>query len=181
MGQFLAGDDLCAGCARCCQHVEGLTVTGDELARLPLLRPHVRSSDGTFHRVDMPDDCPYLAPDGRCGVFAERPFDCSLFPVHLHELRRSQDGQAVAVRWRYGGAECPNRWEFAARVGEEQWAAFRGWVQVATGAGTVRLRHDPVRRLRARCQLVLHRAGVLRPLRRLLGHPLPSKPTASQT
>lgn len=180
MGQFVAGDDLCAGCGKCCRRVEGLTVTVDELARLPMLDAHVTSFDGTFHRIDMPDGCPYLAPDGRCGVFSDRPFDCSLFPVHLHALQRCEDGQAVSVRWRYGGAECPNRWEFTSRVGEEQWVAFRAWIKQATGAGTVRLRQDSARRLRTGCQVGLHRAGLLRPLRRFLGRPLPSKPTRSK-
>lgn len=89
-------------------------------------------------------------------------------------LERS--GEAVTASWRYGGPECPSRWDFASRIGEEQWVQLRGWVQKATGAPEVRLRQDPRRRWRSRAQLIMHRLGVLAPLRRLAGRPLPSKP-----
>jgi Fe-S-cluster containining protein len=179
MGGFVDGDDLCAGCGICCRRVEGLMVTGEELARLPLLAPHVTGGDGVFHRVDMPGGCPYLAADGRCGVFASRPFDCSLFPVHLHAVEGRAGGEGVTAVWRYGGAECPNRWEFASRMGQEQWVELRGWVGRATGAADVRLRQDSARRARTRAQLALHRMGVLRRVRRLAGRPLPTKPGAA--
>lgn len=78
---FVNGDDLCAGCRICCQRVEGLTVTTEELDRVPAMRPHVTRFDGTFHVIDMPDGCPYLSEEKRCQAFDRRPFDCSLFPV----------------------------------------------------------------------------------------------------
>ncbi len=174
MASFVDGDDLCAGCGICCQRVEGLVLTAEELDRVPAMRPYVTRFDGTFHVVDIPDGCPYLSDDKRCQAFDRRPFDCSLFPLHVSRLERS--GDAVVASWRYGGPECPNRWEFASRMGDEQWVEFRGWLKKATGASTVELRQDSRRRWRSRTQRLLHRLGLLAPLRRVAGRPLASKP-----
>lgn len=155
---FVDGDDLCAGCANCCR-AEGLLVTEDELARLPRLQPFVAGEEGPFVKVDMPGGCPYLLPNGWCGTFETRPFDCSLFPVQLGRIERAPDG-AVTAAWRWGEApECPSREAFVRRgVSESQLVAFGGWIGAATRTTGVRVVHDPsTQRPRARARRALFR------------------------
>ncbi len=109
MGSFLDGGDLCEGCSKCCEQVTGLTVTPDELDRVPRLREHVSSFDGTFYVIDVKGGrCPYLSDAGWCTTFETRPFDCSLYPVALSSIKQREDGSAL-VKWHKGALECPHR------------------------------------------------------------------------
>jgi hypothetical protein len=142
MRKFVDGNELCAGCGLCCQHVVGLEVTGDELDRVPLMRPHVTGRRGLLYVVDMPQGCPYQQPDGLCGMFADRPYDCSLYPVHV-SARRPLDANRSEVTWRFGGSECPKLDLFKRRgVSEGQLASLETWSAAALGVSAVVLRRD---------------------------------------
>lgn len=143
MDGFADGDDLCAGCSICCRHVSGLLVNAAELERLPLMKPHVVDTDGVLSSVDMPYGCPYLLPDGWCGVFAIRPFDCSLFPAQVGGIRRDPGRSTISVTWRYGGDECPQRDRFITQgTADGRLEALRNWTSEATGSESIILRRD---------------------------------------
>ena len=138
---FIDGDDVCADCARCCQEVAGLLVTMEELECLPLMKPFVTSSDGHFHRVNFPEACPYLKEDRRCETFESRPFDCSLYPLTLVEVRREPGDLAAKAIWKWGAHRCPQRAVFVRRgVSDKQMERFRQWVASALGTEDIRLR-----------------------------------------
>lgn len=150
---FVDGDALCVGCTRCCDPLDGLLVTAEELARLPLLEPYVVDTDGRLSTIEVPGPCPYLGDDGWCTTFDTRPFDCSLFPAQVGGIRRDPGRGSAQVTWRYGGEECPRREEFVGQgTTEHQLEKLRGFLADATGATRVELRLDrtpqPVRRLR---------------------------------
>ncbi|HYF47059.1 MAG TPA: YkgJ family cysteine cluster protein [Acidimicrobiales bacterium] len=150
---FVDGNDLCEGCTRCCDPLDGLLVTDEELDRLPLLRPFVVDTDGHLSTIVVDGPCPYLGDDGWCTTFETRPFDCSLFPAQVGGIRRDPGRASATVVWRYGGEECPRRSEFMSQgASEEQLDQLRRYAERATGAGQVELRLDrtplTVRRMR---------------------------------
>lgn len=141
LATFIDGNEVCAGCSRCCRDVQGLMVSAAELERVPLMKPHVTRRTGPFQVIDMPEGCPYLLADGRCGVFDSRPFDCSLYPVHVSQLRPR--GHSTEVTWRYGGTECPQLEHFKGQgVSAAQLEALQAWAARAQGARPIVLRQD---------------------------------------
>ena len=175
---FLDGDDLCAGCGICCHDITGLRVADAELERVPLLAPYVVGREGVFNLLSVPGACPYLRADGRCGTFATRPFDCSLYPVHVSEVGLRQLDGSVRARWMYTASECPERPEFLALARRKGTAGVAAWVGEVTGAERVVLRPDRSSQLRALLTITLHRVRLLAAARRLLGRPpLPTKPS----
>jgi hypothetical protein len=166
---FIDGDDLCEGCSRCCSRIEGMLLTEEEVARLPLLAPHVVSRDQGLLRVDAPDGCPYLGDDGWCTTFDTRPFDCSLFPAQVGGVRRAPGLDEVEVTWRFGGWECPSRAAFVARaVSPEQIEDLRAWIGRAYESSSVTAVQDrspdqvPAR-LKRRVAPVVRRLRAARP------------------
>lgn len=173
---YLDGDDLCAGCGRCCHDVEGLRTTAEELDRLELMVPYVSREQGAFRIVDIPGPCPYLGDDLRCTVFEQRPFDCSLYPVNVLAVDVRPDRSTAEVRWNLSAAECPERPAFVGMALAKGLDDVGTWVAIRTGADRVEFRAEHWTRLRARRDRLLHTFGLLRPLRRLIGRPLPTKP-----
>lgn len=166
---FIDGDDLCEGCSRCCSRIEGMLLTEEEVARLPLLAPHVVSRGQGLLRVDAPDGCPYLGDDGWCTTFDTRPFDCSLFPAQVGGVRRAPGLDEVEVTWRFGGWECPSRAAFVARaVSPEQIEDLRAWIGRAYESSSVTAVQDrspdqvPAR-LKRRVAPVVRRLRAARP------------------
>lgn len=169
---FIDGNDLCAGCSNCCRNVQGLILTAEELERVPKMKPFVVDGDGSLFMVNMPDGCPYLLPNGWCGTFETRPFDCSLFPVQVGGVRREPGRNAIEATWRWGEApECPSRSAFVARgVSPEQVRDLRKWIGAAYGSEDVALRQaPPPGGWRGRLRIVLRRARILPTARRSLG------------
>ena len=145
MTGFIDGNAICADCALCCA-AHGLLLTPEELDRLPRLKPFVRHFDGHFYDVDTPDGCPYLSEDKSCGTFETRPFDCSLYPVCITEVRRRPGQPAAEATWIWGGLRCPRRETFIRRgVTAEQQASFREWLAGALKAEQVTLREANLR------------------------------------
>ncbi len=174
MDAFVDGNDLCAGCSNCCRRVEGLLLTDEELERLPRMRPFVTGERDGFHVANMPEGCPYLLPNGWCGTFETRPFDCSLFPAQVGGVRRDGTGN-VAVEWRWGEApECPSREGFVRRgVPAGRIDALERWAAAALGAPSAEAVEDRSGeafrpRLRRRARRALRRGGLLPAARRLL-------------
>lgn len=119
--------------------MEALRVTDSELERLPALGPFVTRREGVFSLLDIPGPCPYLKDDGRCGTFATRPFDCSLYPVNVVSVGvRRPDGSVRAV-WQMGGGDCPERTAFVRRAHGAGISPLRAWLVAVTGANRVRL------------------------------------------
>ena len=175
---FLDGDDLCADCGWCCHDVTALRMTPPELERLPLLAAHVTHREGPFALVDVPGPCPYLGEDRRCTVFDERPFDCSLFPLNVLSVGLRQPDGTVLARWHFGGGSCPERPALVEAAREESTAPLRDWVASATDVAPEQVLLEVTRRERARAAVTtwLHRAGLLRPLRRALRRAEPEPP-----
>jgi len=168
MGAFIDGDDLCAGCSRCCEQIAGLTVTPEELARVPKLREHVARFDGTFYVIDVKGGrCPYLSDEGWCTTFDTRPFDCSLYPVALTEITQRDDGSAL-VKWHKGALECPQPDRLMEQVQPAHFVALEEWVGQALGVARVELerRPDAIRqgRLRIAAQRLSRRLPIVRSL-----------------
>lgn len=141
---IIDGDDKCKDCSRCCADLDGLVITDEELERLPAFQEYITATDGRTHTVHAKDGCPYLEEDGWCGVFDERPFDCSLFPIQLGEVRRTLGSGTSVVGWRWGGAECPSREAFIADGTPEGFERdTKVWLKGALGGDEVKLRHSP--------------------------------------
>lgn len=146
---IIDGDEKCKDCSRCCSVLDGLVISNDELDRLPAFKDFITASDDRTHTVHAPDGCPYLDETGWCGVFDERPFDCSLFPIQLGEVRRTLGSETSTVGWRWGGAECPSREAFIAEgapTGFEH--DTKVWLQGALGSEEVNLRRSSTRKSR---------------------------------
>lgn len=168
---FIDGDDLCAGCGKCCDPVDELRITQEEFDRLPLLQPFAHDFDGIFHTVDVDGPCPYLQDDRRCGTFASRPFDCSLFPAFVEPIRvRSGDNTAI-VRWGKGGLQCPHPDLLFDQVSGSNVQHLGEWAQQAAGSDAVELVRVPDQRapslLRRAIRGSLGRLGLLGAAKRL--------------
>jgi Fe-S-cluster containining protein len=165
---FIDGDDVCAGCGICCRGVRGLLVTPAELEQTPLMKPFVSSFDGDFYLVDLPDQCPYQAEDGRCGAFETRPFDCSLYPVSVIEVRRAPGRRAAHVTWMWGGHHCPMREVFVRRgASAEQMARLHEWLACALQTDEIVVSEvSPTYHLRQAGRALLQSQSGLRRLRR---------------
>lgn len=175
---FLDGNDLCAGCGRCCHDIEALRVTDAELARVPRLAPFVTHREGPFLMLNVVGACPYLLDDGRCGTFSTRPFDCSLYPVNVASIGIRRADGIVPVNWMFTAQDCPERPEMLARARRQGVEGVAAWVADAHGEPVEQfdLVHHG-RPWREAGTYLLHRIGLLPFLRRVTGRPpLPRKP-----
>lgn len=171
---FLDGNDLCAGCGRCCHDIDGLRLTPEDLERLPAFAPLVTRQDGPYLLADVQGPCPYLAPDRRCGVFEQRPADCGAYPIDVAGPRRRRPDGVLEVQFRYEGGDCPERPELLRRALAADPAPVRQWIEQVEG-GPVELVQDPGQVRRIRVLVGLHRTRLLVPLMRALGR-LPRRP-----
>jgi Fe-S-cluster containining protein len=149
---FIDGDGTCSGCGNrvCCRVVVGLLVTPGELESVPLMKEFICGFDGTFYLLNMPKGCPYHLPGGLCGVFADRPFDCSLFPVYIVRIEKKPGKPAVTVVYSWGGGPedrmpCEKRDDFIRKgLSPEQMDRLRNWISRALGTPEIVLEDSAV-------------------------------------
>lgn len=177
---FLDGNDLCVGCGACCTDVHGLKLTEREIERLPAFAPLVTSHNGTFALADWDGPCPYLAPDRRCSVFAQRPADCGAYPMDISSIGMRQPDGTVDVHFRFEAGDCPERIEFIARAVRADDAPVVAWLEEASGATKVVLAQDPAQRRKTKILLTLHALRIAVPVLKLLKK-LPERPPAPPT
>jgi len=99
---FAGATDPCSrhGCSACCHDIE-MILTDADLARLRAARPdedfwfladdeylQLRTRDGPPAAGGEGRPCWFLEPTGRCGVWADRPEGCRLYPAFYDETIR---------------------------------------------------------------------------------------------